>query len=207
MSNTLFPIFLKTEHLRFLIVGGGNVGLEKAETLLRQNPNIKIKVVSKNFGEKFKDLLNDHPHIQYFEKDFEEADINDIDIVIAATDDKVLHQKIKYISNSKNILVNAADQPDLCDFYLGSIIKKGNLKIAVSTNGKSPTIAKRLREVLDGTIPEEIDDILNNLEHLRTHLSGDFKNKLEVLNKITKILSDHPENIESYLAYISQQEQ
>lgn len=206
MSNTLFPIFLKTEHLRFLIVGGGNVGLEKTETLLRQNPDAKIKVVAKSFGEKFRVLLNDYPHIQYFEKDFEESDINDIDIVIAATDDKVLHQKIKYISNSKNILVNAADQPDLCDFYLGSIIKKGNLKIAVSTNGKSPTIAKRLREVLDENIPEEIDEILNNLEHLRTHLSGDFKSKLEVLNKITKILSDHPENIASYLTYISQQE-
>lgn len=205
MSNTLFPIFLKTEHLRFLIVGGGNVGLEKAETLLRQNPDTKIKVVAKSFGEKFRVLLNDHPHIQSFEKDFEESDINDIDILIAATDDKVLHQKIKHISNSKNILVNAADQPDLCDFYLGSIIKKGNLKIAVSTNGKSPTIAKRLREILDENIPEEIDEILNNLEHLRMHLSGDFKNKLEILNKITKILSDHPENITSYLAYISQQ--
>lgn len=206
MSNTLFPIFLKTEHLRFLIVGAGNVGLEKTETLLKQNPDAKIKVVAKIFGEKFRVLLNDYPHIQSFEKDFEESDINDIDIVIAATDDRELHQKIKYISNSKNILVNTADQPDLCDFYLGSIIKKGNLKIAVSTNGKSPTIAKRLREVLDENIPEEIDDILNNLEHLRTHLSGDFKNKLEVLNKITKILSDHPENIASYLTYISQQE-
>lgn len=206
MSNTLFPIFLKTDHLRFLIVGGGNIGLEKTETLLRQNPEANIKIISKNFIEKFKDLLNRTPHIQYFEKEFEESDIDDIDIVIAATNDMALHQKIKYISNSKNILVNAADQPDLCDFYLGSIIKKGNLKIAVSTNGKSPTIAKRIREVLDENIPDEIDDILNNLQHLRNHLSGDFKNKLNALNTITKILSDHPENIESYLAYLSQQE-
>jgi siroheme synthase-like protein len=206
MSNTLFPIFLKTDHLRFLIVGGGNIGLEKTETLLRQNPEANIKIISKNFIEKFKDLLNLTPQIQYFEKEFEESDIDDIDIVIAATNDMALHQKIKYISNSKNILVNAADQPDLCDFYLGSIIKKGNLKIAVSTNGKSPTIAKRIREVLDENIPDEIDDILNNLQHLRNHLSGDFKNKLNALNTITKILSDHPENIESYLAYLSQQE-
>ncbi|WP_292010962.1 bifunctional precorrin-2 dehydrogenase/sirohydrochlorin ferrochelatase [Chryseobacterium sp.] len=203
MSNTLFPIFLKTEHLRFLIIGGGNVGHEKAETLLRQNPETKIKIIAKTFGDNIKKLIRQFSHIEYQEKEFDESDLENIDIIIAATDNNILHQRIKQIANSKNILVNVADQPDLCDFYLGSIVKKGDLKLAISTNGKSPTIAKRLRETLDENIPNDIDEVLNNLHNLRNYLSGDFRSKLEILNTITASLSDNPEDIPRYLEYIS----
>jgi precorrin-2 dehydrogenase/sirohydrochlorin ferrochelatase len=84
-------------------------------------------------------------------------------------------------------LINVADTPELCDFYLGGVVTKGDLKIAISTNGKSPTLAKRIREMLEEAIPENINDLLENLNKLRKSLKGDFESKVEQLNEITKI--------------------
>ncbi len=188
--NTLFPIFLKTETAQFLIVGGGRIGLEKTETLLRQNPDIRIKLVSKTICEELRKLGLLHPKLQLFEKPYDHNDLMDADFVIAATDDSPLNASIKSKANEANILVNAADQPDLCDFYLGSIVKKGNMKIAISTNGKSPVLARRMREYLEETIPENINDTIMNLNSFRNQHKGDFQARLNDLNKATTILAD-----------------
>ena len=87
-----------------------------------------------------------------------------------------------------NRLVNVADNPALCDFYLSAVVQKGDLKIAISTNGKSPTLAKRLKEILADTLPEEIDSLMHNLQTLRLRLSGDFNSKVIRLNEITRML-------------------
>jgi siroheme synthase-like protein len=87
-------------------------------------------------------------------------------------------------------LINVADKPELCDFYLGSIVQKGNLKIAISTNGKSPTIAKRLKEVLNEGLPGELDTTLEQMSRLRNTLKGDFAEKVKTLNEITSVLID-----------------
>ena len=71
-------------------------------------------------------------------------------------------------------MVNVADTPDLCDFYMGGIVTKGNLKIAISTNGKSPTVAKRLRQWLEAVLPDEIDDLLETLRRYRKTLKRRF---------------------------------
>ena len=84
------------------------------------------------------------------------------------------------------MLVNIADTPTLCDFYLGGIVTKGNVKIAISTNGKSPTTAKRLRQFFEEVIPENINDLVLNLNHFRKTIKGDFEEKVNTLNKLTK---------------------
>ena len=83
-------------------------------------------------------------------------------------------------------MVNVADTPDLCDFYLGGIVTKGNVKIAISTNGKSPTTAKRLRQLLEEVIPEDINELVENINKYRETLKGDFEYKVETLNKLTE---------------------
>jgi len=85
-------------------------------------------------------------------------------------------------------LVNVADNPPFCDFYMGGIVTKGNVKIAISTNGKSPTIAKRLRQFFENVIPENIDDLVKNLNKYRDTLKGDFDEKVKTLNEFTKSL-------------------
>jgi len=84
------------------------------------------------------------------------------------------------------ILINVADTPELCDFYLGSIMTKGDLKIAISTNGKSPTSSKRLREFFEDILPENINELILNLPAYRKTLKGNFEEKVEALNEITK---------------------
>ncbi len=187
-KNKLYPIFLKLEELELLLVGAGNVGLEKLHSLLSNSPEAKITVVAPVIKEEVRLLLQNHPSCNLVQRSFEKMDLNNKDLVVLATDDKELHKKIKALAEEKGILVNVADTPELCDFYLGSIVQKGNLKIAISTNGKSPTAAKRIKEVLNKALPGELDDVIENLNIVRSRLNGDFDHKVKKLNKLTKIL-------------------
>ena len=93
-------------------------------------------------------------------------------------------------------LLNVADTPELCDFYLASIVQKGNLKIAISTNGLSPTGAKRIKESLNDALPDSLDQILLNLNHLRSKLKGDFAYKIKKMNEATAALGLSHRSIE-----------
>jgi len=123
------------------------------------------------------------------EKNFEPTDLNDKDIVIVAINDKTTSSYIRAIAKEKKVLANVADKPGLCDFYLSSVVQKGNLKIAISTNGKSPTMAKRLKETLDDVLPNKLDKILTNMETIRKNMNGNFADKVKKLNKVTKLLA------------------
>ncbi len=172
-----------------LLVGGGNVGLEKAESLLNNAPEATITIVAPLIRPELKEFVKQFKHVTLIQRGFIETDIENKQLIICATDNKELHKTIKQLANAKGLLVNVADTPDECDFYLGSIVQKGNLKIAISTNGKSPTIAKRVKEVLNETLPNEIDDLLNNMQSIRNRMSGDFAEKVKQLNEITKQLT------------------
>lgn len=112
--------------------------------------------------------------------------------MIAAVNDLSLARQIYDDCHAKGLLVNIADKPELCDFYLSSVVQKGSLKIAISTNGKSPTLAKRLKEILSLSIPDEIETSLDNLRKIRQNLSGDFQHKVNRLNEITSTLVQSP---------------
>jgi precorrin-2 dehydrogenase / sirohydrochlorin ferrochelatase len=184
--NELFPIFLKLDHLNTLVVGGGNVALEKASALLRNSPAARVTLVAPMFRADTVAFLADYPQVVMFERGFEMADLDGRDLVICATDNRSLHEEINEVCAARHLLCNVADTPDLCDFYLGSIVQKGDLKIAISTNGKSPTLAKRIRAFLEDVIPEEIQEGLEGMEAARKTLKGDFQEKIRVLNELTK---------------------
>lgn len=186
MSNTLYPIFLKLEELSVLIIGGGNIALEKLQSVLGNSPRARIKLVAKEINDQVKDLKQNYPNLTLHERSYTDNDFNSADIAIVAVNDIILAEQIRSRAHQNNTLVNIADKPGLCDFYLGSIVRKGDLKIAVSTNGKSPTVAKRLREILTEIIPdEEMDGLLNNMQHIRNQLQGDFTHKVKELNRLT----------------------
>lgn len=186
--NELFPIFLKLDRLNTLVVGGGNVALEKASALLRNSPGARVTLVAPMFREDTLDYLKDFPQVVLFERGFEFSDLEGRDLVICATDNRELHVGIKEACAQRHLLCNVADTPELCDFYLGSIVQKGDLKIAISTNGKSPTLAKRIRAFLEDVIPEEIQEGLEGMEAVRKTLKGDFQAKIKALNELTKDL-------------------
>jgi siroheme synthase-like protein len=187
-KNNLFPVFLKLETLRLLIVGAGNVATEKLTAVLTHSPNTLIKIISKEINESVSQLIRGKSNITLIKKEFEPNDLHDIDLVISAIGHREISNHIKEEAHKRNLLVNVADTPDLCDFYLGSILQKGNLKIAISTNGQSPTAAKRIKEMLQHALPEEIDEMIDNLHTIRNQLRGDFQNKVNKMNEITRSL-------------------
>jgi len=192
MSNTLFPIFLKLEQLRTVVVGGGNVGIEKVEALLRQSPEASVTVVAPEIREELLEMQRHHSGLRFIHRGYRRRDLKLADLVICATDQPQLHAKIRKQARKRRLLVNVADTPDLCDFYLGSIVKKGNLKVGISTNGYSPTLAKRMREWLTAELPEDIDLLLQRLKQVRSGLKGDFAAKVDYLNKLTSVPEQLP---------------
>lgn len=183
--NNLFPVFLKLEDLETLIVGGGNVGLEKLQAVLGSSPRAGVTIVAGNIRPEIKDLAAQHGNIRLLERHFTMRDLHNKDLVILATDDPALHHRIRVVARKKRMLLNVADTPSLCDFYLGSVVTKGSIRVAISTNGKSPTIAKRLREYFEETFPEDTEQLLSNMQKIRDRIKGDFQQKVRVLNDIT----------------------
>jgi siroheme synthase-like protein len=187
-GNQLFPVFLKLNQLKVLLVGGGNIGLEKIQAVLLNSPETKITVVSDTFLPAFLDFVAAYPEVKLFHRKFESNDLLGQDLVILATGDNTVNAEIRGMARGLNLLINVADKPELCDFYLGSIVKKGDLKIGISTNGKSPTVAKRLKELFQENLPDELDLSLQQMNALRNTLNGDFAHKVKELNKATAIL-------------------
>jgi len=187
-KNQLYPIFLKLDQLETLLIGAGNVGLEKLQSLLSNSPQAKITIVAPEVKEELKNLVSKHPSCKILQRAFEEDDLANKDLLILATKDRALHEYITNLAKAKGIIVNVADTPDLCDFYLGSIVQKGSLKIAISTNGLSPTIAKRIKEVISELIPKEMESVLQNMTAIRQRLNGSFEQKVKQLDDLTRML-------------------
>lgn len=187
-KNPLFPVFLKLEELRILLVGAGNVGLEKLHALLANASAARITVVAPDVKDEIRKLIFKHPSCTLEQRPYLSTDLDHKDLVILATDNKELHKLIREEARERNLLLNVADTPELCDFYLGSIVQKGNLKIAISTNGKSPTAAKRIKEVLQEALPGQLDEVIDNLHRVRGKLNGNFEEKVNKLNALTKVL-------------------
>lgn len=183
--NNLYPIFLKTENLNVLIVGGGNVAEEKLRFLTKSSPNANVLMVAPFFREETIALANKFD-VNMITDLYKEDYLNGKHIVIATTDVPDVNVQVWKDCRAQAKLVNVADNPPYCDFYMGGIVTKGNVKVAISTNGKSPTTAKRLRQFFEDVIPENIDDLVQNLNEFRKTIKGDFEEKVETLNEFTK---------------------
>ena len=183
--NDLYPIFLKTKNLQVLIIGGGFVAEEKLTFLLKSSPDANVTMVSPMFREGTKALAK-KGNVTLINKKYTRRYLKGKHIVVATTDIPKVNETVYSHCRKRSILVNVADNPPYCDFYMGGIVTKGNVKIAISTNGKSPTTAKRLRQFFEDVLPENIDDLVKNLNEYRKTIKGDFEEKVETLNEFTK---------------------
>src|SRR5680860_1808861 len=117
-TNTLFPIFLRTDRLRLLIIGGGEVAEEKLHFLFKNSPDAHVTVVAPEITDVVLGYA-DHYDISFHHRKYRAADIELGDLIIAATDLSYLNQQVRQDARSAGKLINVADKPDLCDFYLG----------------------------------------------------------------------------------------
>ncbi|WP_281227786.1 precorrin-2 dehydrogenase/sirohydrochlorin ferrochelatase family protein [Flavobacterium aquiphilum] len=190
-KNELYPIFLKLHNINVLIVGGGNVGLEKLSFMLKSSPNANVEVVATKFLPELEALVEKHPSVTLTKKKFKKKMLKKRNMVIACTDSLEVNKRVFELARKRYLICNIADTPDLCDYYLGGIVTKGNVKIAISTNGKSPTTAKRLREFFEEVIPEDVNKMVENLNEYRKTLKGNFEEKVNRMNEITEALKNN----------------
>jgi precorrin-2 dehydrogenase / sirohydrochlorin ferrochelatase len=162
-----YPIYLDIRDRDCLVVGGGSVGTRKVERLLECGA--KVTVVSIDVTEKLKEL-SDSCVIQLKEKDFQITDLDDRFLVIGATDNQEMNLKIHAEAEQRGLLCNIADHPKACNFILPSIVNRGDLIIAISTSGKSPAFAKRLRKHLEIKFGDEYAELLNLMGAIRQKL-------------------------------------
>jgi precorrin-2 dehydrogenase/sirohydrochlorin ferrochelatase len=164
---SLYPIGLKIDGRRCLVVGGGKVALRKVRGLLESRA--RVTVVAPTIDAKFSALRADDA-IERIERGFEETDLEGAVLVIAATDDEALNRRVKAEAERRGVLCNVADVPDLCDFFLPSVVRRGSLQIAISTDGKAPALASALRRILEGEIGEEYERVLGAAQAVRERL-------------------------------------
>jgi precorrin-2 dehydrogenase/sirohydrochlorin ferrochelatase len=183
--NNLYPIFLKVKNLNILIIGGGFVAEEKLRFLLKSSPDACVTIVSPMFREDTLSLSK-KGNVTLIKDVYNKRYLKGKHVVVATTNVPKVNVKVYKHCRKRSVLVNVADNPPYCDFYMGGIVTKGNVKVAISTNGKSPTTAKRLRQFFEDVIPENVDDLVKNLNEYRKTIKGDFEQKVETLNEFTK---------------------
>lgn len=187
--NPLYPVFFKLDKLKMLVVGAGEVGFEKMHFILKSSPNANITIVAPWAREEVAEIIESGKYnIKWIKKEFDKSDIDGHDLIVAATNFEDVNKHVHHAAKQADKLINVADTPDLCDFYLGSIVTRGHLKVAISTNGKSPTFAKRFRQVLEEVLPNDSAQLVDNLKIFRDRLKGDFNFKVQELNRITSTL-------------------
>jgi precorrin-2 dehydrogenase / sirohydrochlorin ferrochelatase len=160
----LFPLFLKLDQRKCLVVGAGTVALEKIESLLRCGA--RVTVVSPEAAPAVQ-KLSDRALVEWQARRFEPEDLAGVHLVIAATDDREVNQYVFEEASRRSILCNAVDDPPLCDFFCASIVERGDLQIAISTAGKSPALAQRLRREIDAQLDVDLGRWLDDLGELR----------------------------------------
>lgn len=162
-----YPVFLDIKGRACLVVGGGAVGTRKVEKLLECEAS--VTVVSCRASEKLKMFSNEH-RIRLKERAYRISDLQGKFLVIGATDDEGLNRQLSRDAEQHNLLCNIADRPAECNFILPSIIRQGDLVIAISTSGKSPAFAKKLRLDLEKQFDEAYGVFLELMGAVRQRL-------------------------------------
>jgi len=162
-----YPIFLDLKDKNVLVVGGGKVAERKILNLLRYG--CRIHVVSPELTSQLEKLVVEK-RIQHIPEQSLNQAMNKAFMVIAATDDPAVNGQIASRAKEKGLLVNAVDQPRDCNFIMPSIVKRGDLQIAISTGGKSPALAKKIRKELQTWFGSEYGSLAKLLGMLRTEV-------------------------------------
>lgn len=180
MSAPLLPIFVKLEGSSCLVVGGGAVALQKVRSLLECGAH--VTVVAPDARDEIRDL-EQRGALVWRRRGYLVEDIPGHRLVIAATNDPEVNHAVYDDAVDAGVLANAVDDPPFCDFYFGSVVRRGPLQIGISTSGESPALAQRLRQQLELLIDEGAGPWLERLGALRrevlaAHPAGEERNSL-----------------------------
>ena len=166
-EHNLLPVFLRLEGRRCLVVGAGTVALQKIESLRSAGAEITVVAPQAHAGVR---ALAQAGTLVWEERGFEAGDLDGVFVVIAATNSTEVNHAVYEEALRRNVLCNAVDDPPNCDFYFGSVVTRGDLQVAISTAGKSPALAQRLRREIDAQLPQDLGPWLSELGALRREI-------------------------------------
>jgi len=164
---SFYPVFIELEGKKVVVVGGGGVACRKVQTLLECGA--RIHLAGRALTPELREMVKKE-EIHFLGQEFKDEYLNNAFMVIAATDDKELNHRVSACARERGVLVNAVDQPPDCDFIVPSILKRGDLQIAISTSGKSPALARRIRKGLERQFGEEYGTFLTMMGRLRKEI-------------------------------------
>ncbi len=167
----LYPIFINIENRLAVIAGGGKVALRKVKDLLESGA--RIKIISPDIHKDIEELKKLNPDsIEIIRRKYQKGDLEGAFLVFAATGDPDVNKSIFTEAEEKKILINAADDPDNCSFYVPSMMRRGDLIAAISTSGASPAMSAKLKAAFEKSLPGNIEMILSSMREARTILKS-----------------------------------
>ena len=162
-----YPVHLDIQNRNCLVVGGGSVGTRKVLTLLQCGA--KVTVVSPVISDRLREIAATGA-LTICKRPYQTGDLDGMFMVIGATNDEALNRRISSDAQGANTLCNIADRPEICNFILPSIVRRDDLVITISTSGRSPALAKKLRQILENQFGEEYEDFLSLMGAIRKKL-------------------------------------
>jgi uroporphyrin-III C-methyltransferase/precorrin-2 dehydrogenase/sirohydrochlorin ferrochelatase len=181
-----FPVFLDASRINAMVVGGGDVAARKIELLLKTTT--KITVMSALTCDSVKRLINEN-NLTHFAHDYQEGHLTDINLAIAATDNKCVNERVYHEAIKHNILANVVDQPELCTYITPAIIDRAPMIIAISSSGSAPILVRMLREQIEKILPQEYgrlaDFSLKFRDHVKARVKG-IRNRRSFWEKILR---------------------
>jgi len=190
-----YPIFLELGNRRVVLVGGGAVATRKAETLLKAGA--RLVVVAERVDETLRGLCIAHKG-ELIEGRYSKAHLTGATLAIAATDNEKLNNQIYKDCQELEILCNVVDSPQLCDFYVPAVVRRGDLQIAVGTEGNCPAYAGHIRKKLEKIFTEKHGEFLAELEAVRSRIIEKLKDPIERKSLLGKLADD--ESFEYFVA-------
>ena len=188
MDKPALPLFYQLSNKSIALIGGDIHSLEIVATLLTFDSDLHIKVIANQFIKEWDELEEKFNHIKLVEGVFKYHLIALDDLIIFTGTDEELAEDIRYWTRKNNKLLFAKEFPLKSDFSIGEIVHKRNLTIGISSHYLSPTLDKRIKEVLEDALPSEISESVDHLHALNSRLKGDFSKRVTKLNKITSLL-------------------
>jgi precorrin-2 dehydrogenase/sirohydrochlorin ferrochelatase len=169
-----YPVSLITKDRKCLVIGGGAVAERKVFSLLKSGA--RVEIISLKITSKLKKLVQ-KGLITYYQGDYDSADLAGTFLVIGATSSKDVNRRIAADCFERNILVNIVDDPEVCSFFVPAVVKRGSFQIAVSTDGKSPLLARKIKESLQKKYGPEYGKLTDLLGQIRLKMLGSAKKK------------------------------
>lgn len=189
----MYPLFLKLQDVKCLVIGGGVVAERKTLSLI--DSGAAVTLISPDITGKLNNLITNNV-VTYHERLYKTGDTNGFFLVIAATNSTEVNKLIYEESILNNILINCVDDPDNCNFYVPAQVRRGDLQISISSSGKLPMLAGKLREFIDRILPQNIGNELERLSQIRTEIISSSKEDLNLKKrKFETLLEPEIENL------------